>query len=846
MKPLSIILTLLLSLSSLTANAQELYRTFDYATPKLDSLVAKAMPELALRIRNKQAQLMQNSQQASTILQAARHRDLKALKALKVTRPHKVDTLKLLSVIGDTIVTEEEKAELVYAILGNDPMQIATAGKHYLEEGDMLCADIVMSTLREKHPQFAYTAMLSAYISQHHALELSKSDNYIDKMNKFNELNHAASQIEQIAELAKDSVVSYRELLLTAGILRYQAEQSDACRADFDKVLSLRPSHEDSLDVQIMLAEFDQMDSLYVDARSRYELYLNTEPVLTLCRYNSEIALNYLNTLSHLAYAENRDKKSTAGYKFLNEQANRFINYDARDIRFRRYKRQANSGLALADSLNYYKHYVRSMDYVLKHEFADSLYTFDDYYEAAALAFKMKDYEANAEFLRKAIPLYEDPRVTRSVTIDYVFDRLDIALNILGRNEERAEAQALYADVKRNKLKESYEPFNDYALMGIRYFNAMKGAEGKDSDVLTYYLKADSCFRLALARTELVDSLREQQNRTVYNKFFDNNNITAINLLSGVDALTYVYEHAQKFYADKTKQYQGDSRYAQTLEDIQVYSRKMPLAMVSHVPDDNLRMQYYAQADKIYRDDFVKAGGRRISEVAEMRANLILNILKNTKGTSTRQFYVARLDSTMLNMVEYLHANPKLRDHVSEVITQHYAAYPKILGMAAQFSDSTEFRPAIVQRGDRVLAAYHKYIPDSYKLGFYRGQLYALISTSTQFDDENIVVRYTEAADKDLYLASAREQYNVLRYLMIHWYFRWESVTPKSDEDKCCVTMLRRYVDAVIEVNPDDNTALQLKSIKALWNPSYDEDVKSGAYIYKPNDAVLKEVQQGK
>lgn len=844
MKPLSIILTLLLSLGSLTASAQELDRTFDYATPELDSLVASRMPELSVRIRFKQAKLRHNSKRASSILQALRQHDKKALKALKVKRPSKIDTLKLLPTIADTIVTEEEKVELVQSVLGTDAMQLATAGKKYVEDDDMLCAEIVLSTLKEKHPQFAYTAMLSSFISQRHAIELSKSDNFIDKMNKFNELNNAASQIEQIAELAADSVEAYRELLLTAGILRYQAEQGAACRANFDKALALHPSREDSLDMQIMLAEFDQMDSLLVEARHRYELYLDTEPVLVPCRYNSEIALNYLNTLGRLAYAESRDRKSSAGYKFLDEQADRFIHYDVSDIRFRRYKRQASYGLALADSVNYHDQYLKSVDYVFMHEFADSLYNFDDYYEAAIVAFKEQNYEANAECLRKAIPLYEDPRVTRSVTIDYLFDRLDIALNILGRNSERAEVQSLYADIKRRKLNDAYEPFNDYALMGIRYFNAMKGAEGIDSDVLSYYLKADSCFRLALARTELVDSLREKQNRVVYGTFFDNNNITAINLLQRTDCLTIVYERALKFYATKMEEYRNDPRYAQTLEDIEAYSRKLPLAMVSHVPDDNMRMAYYAQADKAYREAFDKADAKTISEVAELRANLVLNILKNTTGRNTRQFYIARLDSTMRTMVEKLQANPKLREHVGDVVTQHYVAYPKMLGMAAQFSDSTEFRTAIVERGDRVLAGYSRYMPDSYKLGFYRGQLYALISTSTKYDDENIVIRYTEAANKDIYMASAREQYNVLRYLMIHWYFRWESVTPRSDEDKRCVTMLRRYVDAVLEANPDDNIALQLKGIKILWDKSYDEAVNSGAYTYTPHDAVLQEAMQ--
>lgn len=777
-----------LLLSAMSTQAQHIHRVFDYTSPAATEATLAALPDMA-------------------------------------------------ALLANTQLTEAEKAALVTSAIGTDREQLAAAAKWLIDQGKIEAAEAVHGVMLDRYMQYAYTDMVFAYLSLKRAERLAQATDNLSRDIRNAELNAAASKFEELAKQLTDNLEQRRTFLYVAGELRYQANQEEMCREDLEKVLQLQPSEEEEQDVRIMLAYFDRADAqmalkendnvraaeCYERAINAYHQYLYSTPTLPHNTYTTEALDGYLFSLrNYAAFRRMMDGKSTE-YARLLKETDHFLTAFPNDINLYRNRRQALYGLALEDSLTYTAPYRKSVDYVLTQRFDENLYSYDDYYEAAVVAYQQADYEANVACLRRAIALYEDPQTTRSQTIDYLYDRMDMSLRIMGRESERAAAQKEYAEVKKSKLGDNYEPYSDYVRTGIRYFEAMKGAEGNDALALKYYLQADTCFQQALLRTEQVDSLR-QNNRYVFSTLFDNNNISAINILHTDSALNYVYARTLRFYSDKIAQYSGEEALKPTIDDLQAYSRKMPLAMVAHVADDALRRHYYQLADSQYSEAFANADAKHISEVAENRANLVLNIIKSSADPAERDRYIATLDSTMMSMADALQARPQLREYVGDVLTQHYVAYPKMLGMAQQFADSTAFRQALVEHADSTIARYTTYLPESYKVGFYRGQLYALISTSTQYDDAHIVQYYTEAASCDIYMATPREQLSVQRYLMIHWYYRWADAPAKSEEDRLSGRTLRRYVNAVYDLNPSDGVATQLKNMKQLWSATYDEN----------------------
>lgn len=708
--------------------------------------------------------------------------------------------------------------------------QLAIEGKTLADKGLLVAADSVLRLMEADHPHYAYTQMLHAYLCQQRAEQLSASSDATDRANMRNELNEAASYLEQLADKAKDSASVCRSLLLSAADLRYQAEDDANARLDFQRILSLSPSRQDSLDVLLMQADFEQMDSLYAEAEAHYALYLNSVSPLPHDAYTANAAVGLLQCV-------NRQKD----YARLASLADRFLQHDPQDIRFYRYRRNALQGLAAADSASYAAPYRASVDYVLRHQFPDSLYTYDDYYAASAVAFQQQDFEANVACLQRCVELYEDPRVTRSQTADYLFERLDLTQRILGQEEGRAITRQQYAAFKQRKLGDSYEPLNDQITTGIRYYNALIQVKDNDPEALRLHALADSCFMQALRRTETVDSLMPRR-REVISRYIDVNNVAAANTLVQPDNLDSLYARAVGFYAAKRDEYLPQPDCAETVDDLTAYIRKFPTIVVARTPDEAQRARYYALADSRLREDFEAATEAQLPDILRQRRTLVQNIVIREADPQLRLSYLHTLDSLHHAQADHLAARPQMQESVAEVLDEHYQAYINLIGQSGTFADSATFRTYLVERGDTALARYRRHLPQSYRTGMYRGQLYAQIDTSTKYDNPRIVDYYTQATEADLYLASAREQLAVQRYLMVHWYFQWmdEDVEPLSDEDKLYTAMLRRTTEAVYELNPDDTTAAQLKQMKALWNTKYDEACQSGQYIYRPADPVYE------
>ena len=409
--------------------------------------------------------------------------------------------------------------------------QLAIDGKTLADAGRLVEADSVLRVMEADFPHYAYTRMLHAYLCQKRAEQYAASSAVTDQTAMRLELNEAAAYIEQLAEQAKDSVEVCRTLLLTAADLRYQAEDDANARTDFQRILELRPSRQDSLDVYLMQADFEQMDSLYVEAQEHYALYLNSLSPLPHDAYTANAAVGYLQCMA-------RQKQ----YAALSPQADRFIGHEPGDIRFRRYKRIAMRGLALTDSLTYAPQYYASLDYVLKGQFPDSLYSYDDYYSAADVALNgHDDVRGYADYMRRCFDLYPTLITDPGYPRDELFAQTQRALNVLGAHEEVARFRQEYAAIKRQTLGDEYEPYADYVNEGIAYYKAMqKVGSNNESDerVLHFYTLSDSCFLMAQQRVEAVDSLRGNMRSIIGNR--DVLDVALLNLLQA-DSLRSVH-----------------------------------------------------------------------------------------------------------------------------------------------------------------------------------------------------------------------------------------------------------------------------------------------------------------
>lgn len=420
-----------LAMSALNAGAQEVYRVFDYISEQPEESVGAAMPKLVNELRELKIKKTEASRQAQRILDAVAADDKATLKVLKVT-PSKINEEELKRTVSDTVLLENEKIALVERILGTKREQLAAAAKLYIDNGQLAPAAAVYSYLQEKHGQYAYTNMVFAYLSLKRAERYAAASDVLSRNSRNYELNSAASTIEDIAVLINDSVEIKRNLLYLAGELRYEGNQAEECRQDLYAVLKTKPSHEDSLDIGVMLAYFDRSDAVLalkdsdnvraIDCLERaiesYGAYLDPTRTLKKDLYTAEVIDGYLFCLNQRAEIKRSIRSNDiAAYDVVLNEANRFLNYRTDDIRIHRYKLNTYFQRCMADSTYFQKcrdTYIQSMEYITKQQFPDSLYQYRDYNMAQHGGRFDKDEALRARYLAKCYYTFDDINMDRS------------------------------------------------------------------------------------------------------------------------------------------------------------------------------------------------------------------------------------------------------------------------------------------------------------------------------------------------------------------------------------------------------------------------------------------------
>lgn len=418
-----ILYAVILVLSPLASMAQEVYRTFDYQSPALTPATVEAKARIAEQLRQLHAHKLSESARAARIIAAYEANDKAALKLLKV-KASDVNTNQLSNVVADTIILEAEKLAIVTGAMPDDKEQLAAVGKAFVDEEDLFAADAVLRTLQDKHPQYAYTHLLAAYHSQALGVVHGRAADNLSRQNKMNELNAAAARFEELSASAKDSLDIYRDLLFTAGTLRYEAQEEALCRTDLEQVLRLHPSPADSVDIAVMLAYFDRVQAAealrngdaplaleyYDKALAGYGCYLLSSDSLPHDVYTADAIEGFLFCKSNRAALQRqKNPKDISGYRDLLSDTERFLAYSSDDIRPHRYKLSAYFQMCMADSAQFRSlrnEYLRSMAYITDGQFPDSLYSYDDYNMAQQGATWLADDAMRAKYLRKCIAAY--------------------------------------------------------------------------------------------------------------------------------------------------------------------------------------------------------------------------------------------------------------------------------------------------------------------------------------------------------------------------------------------------------------------------------------------------------
>lgn len=342
----------------------------------------------------------------------------------------KMNNLEKGLIAIDSAMTIGAKVAIVDSIMGRDRQQLSIAGKAFADQGKLALADAVVLAMRERHARFPYTTLLSAYVAQQRGMRYTSE---ADKLLRYSEFNDAAARLEELAELVADTLPLQREWLLAAGEMRFQAEDGVNTRTDLERVLSMRPSPADSLDIRIMLAKFDRAeaalalrDSNYVFAREYYDraieayrAYLNQAAgggkravnELPKDAYTADVIEDYLLSLNNRAYAERLADGSLGGYNTLLTETHRFASVKADDIRFQRYQLGAYFQLCTADSTLFQRYqgdYRQCMNYITEKRFPDTAYTYDDYNYAQQWATFAGDRRMRAEYLSKCVETFND------------------------------------------------------------------------------------------------------------------------------------------------------------------------------------------------------------------------------------------------------------------------------------------------------------------------------------------------------------------------------------------------------------------------------------------------------
>lgn len=327
-----------------------------------------------------------------------------------------------LAALVDSTADISTKVAMVDSLIGRDRAALSEAGKAFADQGKLAAADAVVLAMRERHSTYPYTTLLAAYVAQQRGMRYPSE---ADKRLRYSEFNDAAANLEALAELVADTIPLYREWLLAAGEMRFQAEDGVNARTDLEKVLSLRPSSADSLDIRIMLAKFDRgeaalalKDSNYVFAKEYYDraieayrAYLGSFKSLPKNAYTSGVIEDYLLSLNNRAYAERLSTGALGGYNTVLAESRRYASVKADDIKFQRYQLGAYFQLCTADSTlfeRYQGDYRQCMNYITEKRFPAASYTYEDYNYAQQWATYAGDRKMRAEYLEKCVETFDD------------------------------------------------------------------------------------------------------------------------------------------------------------------------------------------------------------------------------------------------------------------------------------------------------------------------------------------------------------------------------------------------------------------------------------------------------
>lgn len=332
-------------------------------------------------------------------------------------------------------LSQDEAEEFVTKYLPLNREQLAVVCKDLIDREEMVAAGAIAEHLYTKEPRYPYTKLLRAYYHLH------KADQ--EALNATDYTSYAATLLVvtdvfgQLAEAAKTDVEKRRTFNMIAGESAYLSGDDQATRNYLTRVLKDSPSPKDSLDVYVMLAQFERTGAaqalkdsdrvgaldFYNRAIDFYSRYIQANPTLPTDQYASDVVEGYLFCLSNRAGVMKNMNNDVSGYRRLLQESNRFMEYNKDDIRTHRYKLTALFQLCAAEtdaeghSFVFPKikdDYLRSMEYVTNNQFPVEYYTYDDYNMTQQGATWNGDNELRAQYLNLALQNVDPTRISRT------------------------------------------------------------------------------------------------------------------------------------------------------------------------------------------------------------------------------------------------------------------------------------------------------------------------------------------------------------------------------------------------------------------------------------------------
>lgn len=439
MKKIHILLLALCAVCVQNVMGQGAHRTFNYVQAPPSDSVASVMYQIPQRIIELRLRKQAASKHAKDIMSVL-YRDSidestrkNMLKELGYDKSYTPDSLEKVSKSGEVSIAE--KIKIVKDVLGSNRERMAAVGKAFVDQDSIAdAAEAVQQALSETFPHYPYGNLLRAYIAQRRALRMADAtdNNTINLRN--GDMTEAASVFEEMAKTVRDSMPMHREWLMLAGEFRYQGNDGDNAREDFNQVLALHPSHQDSLDIAVMLAYFDRSqanvalkDSNRVEAKAcwerameAYRRYFAEYRELPRDKYTMDIVEDYLLCLSNVAGTIKEmspRKDDLSGFYTLLKEVDKYIDYNPRNISMQRYKASCYFQMCTTDTLQFPRYkdaYREAIAYVVDGSHPAENYTYSDYNYTQQWATYAKDMPMRAKYLGLCYETFDDVNRTRT------------------------------------------------------------------------------------------------------------------------------------------------------------------------------------------------------------------------------------------------------------------------------------------------------------------------------------------------------------------------------------------------------------------------------------------------